>query len=273
MVEKILDIDGLPLDEVGDWAKEKHARLRKYVGITSATRRKWIHGSGCATYIDLFCGTGRAIVRDSNEKIDGSPIVAFESSRQSGVPFSEIHIADISQESCNASEYRLRAVGANPIVHLGQATVTASEIAKSLNPYGLHFVFLDPYKLEPLSFSIIEAFASLKYVDFLIHISVLDLQRNMKRYADVVDGPLDRFAPGWRTTVDLKQSKAAARAAYIAHWASKMTALGFQPARYELVSGTSRNQRLYWLILVSRHKIANEFWNKIRNVSGQGELL
>jgi len=269
----IADDDGLPIDEVGGWAKEKHSRLRKYVGITSATRRKWIQGSGGATYIDLFCGTGRAVIRDSGERINGSPLVAFEASRESGVPFSEVHIADISQESSNAAGHRLRAIGATPTVHVGEATDTALEIVKSLNPRGLHFVFLDPYKLEPLSFSIIETFASLRYVDLLIHISVLDLQRNMKRYADTVDGPLDRFAPGWRAAVDLKQSKAAARAAYIAYWASKMDALGFQPARYELVSGQTKNQRLYWLILVSRHKIANEFWDKIRNVSGQGELL
>ena len=38
----MLDNDGLPLDEVGPWSKEKHERLRKYVDITRATRRKWV---------------------------------------------------------------------------------------------------------------------------------------------------------------------------------------------------------------------------------------
>lgn len=70
----IFDEDGLPIDEVGPWVKEKHERLRKYIDITSATRRKWIQGPGGATYIDLFCGTGRAIIRDTNEKVDGSPL-------------------------------------------------------------------------------------------------------------------------------------------------------------------------------------------------------
>ena len=85
------------------------------------------------------------------------------------------------------------------------------------------------------------------------------------------DRPLDRFAPGWRTVVNLKQSKSATRAAYIAYWASKMETLGFPPARYELVSGT-KNQRLYWLVMVSHHKLAKEFWDKISSRSGQGEL-
>jgi three-Cys-motif partner protein len=265
--------DELPIDEVGAWTKEKHSRLRKYVGITSATRRKWVQGSGGATYIDPFCGTGRALIRNTMDRISGSPIVAFEAARESGVPFSELHIADISPVSCDAAEKRLRTLGASPTVYVGAATETAQKIVKRLNPYGLHFVFLDPYKLEPLAFSIIETFAQLKYVDLLIHISVLDLQRNLQRYANVVGGPLDLFAPGWRAEVSLTQSKSRARASYIAYWASKVEALGFQPARYELVSGTTKKQRLYWLILVSRHKIATEFWDKIRNVSGQGELL
>jgi three-Cys-motif partner protein len=68
----MLDDDGLPLDAVGPWAKEKHERLRKYIDITRATRRKWVHGSGGATYIDLYCGAGRAIIRDTQEKIDSS---------------------------------------------------------------------------------------------------------------------------------------------------------------------------------------------------------
>ena len=40
----------------------------------------------------------------------------------------------------------------------------------------------------------------------------------------------------------------------------------------ELISGQERNQRLYRLILVSRHEIARGFWEKIRTVSGQREL-
>ena len=106
-VLKMLDDDGLPLDEVGAWAKEKHERLRKYVDISHGARKKWVHGSGGATYIDLYCGTGRAIIRDTGEKIDGSPLVAFKSAQESKVRFSEIHIADASEESCRAAEQRL----------------------------------------------------------------------------------------------------------------------------------------------------------------------
>jgi three-Cys-motif partner protein len=69
----MLDEDGLPLDEVRLWTKEKHERLRRYVDITRGVRRKWVEGLGGATYIDLFCGSGRALIRETGERIDGSP--------------------------------------------------------------------------------------------------------------------------------------------------------------------------------------------------------
>jgi len=189
------------------------------------------------------------------------------------VAFSEIHIADASEEKCHAAERRIVGAGGTAQMEFGNAEDTAARIAKKLNRYGLYFVFLDPYKLEDLPFSVIEAFGGFKYIDILIHVSAMDLQRNLDAYSTSKDGPLDRFAPGWRTAISRKQTQSATRASYIAYWASKLKALGLPPARRaELVSGTTKNQRLYWLVFVSRSNFAKELWDKIRNVSGQGEL-
>jgi three-Cys-motif partner protein len=268
----MLDEDGLPLDEVGIWTKEKHARLRKYVDITRGVRKRWVEGSGGATYIDLFCGSGRAVVRETDERIDGSPLVAFKAARDGRVPFSKLHIADESEARVSAAEQRLTTLGAPVAIEAGHATDTAPRIVERLNKHGLHLVFLDPFSLGDLPFSVIQAFSTLNHVDMLIHVSAQDLQRNLDRYSASADGPLDRFAPGWRDVVDLKQRMEATRAAYIKYWVAKIGGLGFPPGRFELIVG-NRNQRLYWLVLISRHQRATEFWDKIRNISGQGELL
>lgn len=155
----MLDDDGLPLDDVGLWTKEKHERLRKYVDISRAARRKFVEGTGGATYIDLYCGSGRALVRETHEKIDGSPLVAFKCAHDGGVPFSEIHIADASEEACRATEKRIADAGGSAMKEVGAAEVTAAKIVAKLNRYGLHFAFLDPYNLQDLPFSVIEAFA------------------------------------------------------------------------------------------------------------------
>jgi three-Cys-motif partner protein len=270
----MLNDDGLPLDDVGAWTKDKHDRLRKYVDISRAARRKFVEGSGGATYIDLYCGNGRAIVRETGETIDGSPLVAFKCAREGGVPFSEIFLADADEAKCAAATQRIADAGGVAHCDVGPADETVTSIVGRLNKFGLHFAFLDPFNLDDLPFSVIEAFSCLKRIDMLIHVSAQDLQRNLDAYSMSADGPLDHFAPGWRSAVDLSQSRPATRAAYIAYWATKMEALGLPPARRaELVSGTTKNQRLYWLVFVSRSDFAKGLWDKIRNLSGQGELL
>jgi three-Cys-motif partner protein len=269
----MLDDDGLQLDEVGAWTKEKHERLRKYVDISRAVRRKFLSRSGCATYIDLFCGSGRALIRDTSEKIDGSPLVAFKCARDGSEPFSEIHLADLEEDKVTAAAKRIANAGGTAATYVGKAEDIAPRIAARLNPYGLHFAFLDPYNLDALSFSVIEALGRLKHIDMLIHVSALDLRRNLHAYTRPEDNRLERFAPGWRQHVALDQSQQRIRAALLSYWASKFETLGLSRAEHaELVSGQERNQRLYWLVLVSRHKLAKDFWEKIRSVSGQRQL-
>jgi three-Cys-motif partner protein len=121
---------------------------------------------------------------------------------------------------------------------------------------------------------VIETLNRLQRIDMLIHVSAQDLQRNLHNYTRPEDARLERFAPGWRQQVDLNQSQRGIRASILAYWAGKIEKLGLSSAEHaELITGAERNQRLYWLVMVSRHKLAKEFWDKIRNVSGQGELL
>lgn len=263
--------DDLPIEEVGEWALEKHERLRKYIDITRATRRKYVQGSGGATYIDLFCGSGRARIRETDQIIDGSPLVAFKSAAAGKVPFSEIHIADLDSKHCDAAVQRISSAGGQAFGYVGRAEDTAREIVSRLNPEGLHFAFLDPFNLESLSFEAIRCLARLKRIDFLLHVSSLDLQRNLERYSASETSPLDSFAPGWRSKVNLNEAVRTIRQSLFAYWQSKMQELGFPQSRAELVTG-HQNQKLYWLVFLSRSEFANGLWDKIRIISGQREL-
>jgi three-Cys-motif partner protein len=118
---ELADEDGLPLDEVGVWAKEKHERLLKYIDISRAARRKFVEGSGGASYIDLFCGAGRAAIHETNEIIDGSPLVAFKCARDGGVPFSEIHIADFYEKRASSAATRIAKAGGSAKSYVGEA--------------------------------------------------------------------------------------------------------------------------------------------------------
>jgi three-Cys-motif partner protein len=270
--------DGLPIAEVGEWALEKHERLKKYVDITRAPRRKYTVPTPAfpsvagAAYIDLFSGPGRARIRETGGVIDGSPLVAFRAAQLSGVPYSDIHIGDLNERYVHAAADRIRTAGGFAHAHVGTAEQTAKEIVARLNPKGLHFAFLDPFNLEALTFETIRTLSGLEHVDLLLHVSVQDLQRNSERYSSAEASQFDAFAPGWRETVDLNQSIVSFRAALIAYWQSLIEHLGFAGSRVEQVVG-SRRQRLYWLAYFSRHPLGNDMWDKIRNLSGQRDLF
>jgi three-Cys-motif partner protein len=256
-------VNNLPIDEVGSWALEKHERLIKYINASRGARRKSLppSGTGGASYIDLYCGSGKSIIRDTGQTIDGSPLVAFNCARAANAPFSEIHIADHNAKRRAAAAARIKSAGGNATQHEGTAFEAVSSVVNFINPTGLHFAFLDPYNLQDLPFAVIEQLSRFQRMDMVIHVSVQDLQRNLDRYR------LETFAPGWRDKVKLNQSQNAIRAELLAFWLDKIRVLGVSPARgIALVSG-ERNQRLYWLVFVSRSDFATRLWEDIRDPS------
>lgn len=263
--------DGLPVACVGEWVEEKHSRLRKYVDISRGPRRKFLANGG-ATYIDLYCGPGRARIRHTTRIVDGGVVVAAREAVQSGTPFTMVHAADINPDFVAAAEQRLRACGVAVHAVVGPASDAVGEIANALSPYGLHFTFLDPYDLRSLPFTVIHRLAAVQRMDLLIHVSVQDLQRNFRRYVDMPDSPLDSFAPGWRSRIAKMAKDIDLRRGVFDYWLDLIRDERLKPAQgVELVTG-SKNQNLYWLVFAARHDLALKFWDEIRNVGLQRGL-
>ena len=87
--------------------------------------------------------------------IDGSPVLACKASRECDAPLTEIHLADADPTVLAAAEVGVAAAGCRPNIHPGRAEDVAASLAKSLNPYGLLFAFLDPFDLRSLHFAIL----------------------------------------------------------------------------------------------------------------------
>jgi three-Cys-motif partner protein len=273
---KIDPADGLIVSEVGAWATEKHERVRKYVDASRGARAKFLppRGTGGATYIDLFSGPGRSVIEKTSSFIDGSPLVAFKAARQSNTRFSELHLNDIDPENTAALEKRIKALGGAARIYTKPAEQAVNDIVAAANPSGLHFAFLDPFNIETLPFSIIQKLTTLAHIDLLIHVSVFDLQRNLRRYVAPDAHQLDAFMPGWRDAVDVDVNRPdqAVRHALLQYWLGEIRKLGTSPAEgIELVSGPG-GQRLYWLVFVSAHELARRLWDDIRNVHVQTRM-
>jgi three-Cys-motif partner protein len=156
---------------------------------------------------------------------------------------------------------------------LWPAVEAIANIVSSLNRYGLHFALLDPHNLGALSFSIIEQLAELKYVDIIVHVSVADLQRNADLYSSEVQRQFDEFAPEWRKHVSLDANLQSVRASLMEYWSDLVERLGLPRAKHtELIKGVG-NQRLYWLMLLSRHPLAHQFWDKITSPSREPTMF
>ncbi len=261
------DEDGLTRAIVGPWVREKHVRLEKNVGISRAARKKYLGpGKAGATFIDVFCGPGRARIQETNDIVHGSPLVAWLESQRGKAPFSSVHVADANAELCHAAEARLRKAGAPVHAEIGAASETVGIIVGKLNPEGLHFAFLDPFNLEALPFDVIRTLASVKRMDLLVHVSLQDLNRNLRKYVTQEESPLDAFAPKWRESVDINRSDRLVRAKIWEHWRGLVKNLGMRTTETaEQVVG-SRNQPLYLLAFAARHELPLEFWEKIRHL-------
>lgn len=257
------DEDGLWVENVGPWAKEKLKILADYVQISSSARKKYTH---CA-FIDVFSGPGKSRIRDTEELIDGSPVAAFRQATRGQSPFSAVYLSDADPELLDSATTRLRNLGAgvNPVE--GPASEAIPSIVSKLSPSGLHLALLDPHNLGALSFDLFESLAKLKRIDVIVHVSLGDLQRNVDRYSSQEFAQFDRFAPNWRNHVRTDVNQASLRAAILEYWTDKVVALGLPRARHcELIRGT-RNQRLYWLMLLAKHDLAHSFWNKVTSVA------
>lgn len=269
--------DNWPIGEVGEWALEKHTYLERYIRISCKTRAKYLSplGKGGATYVDLFCGAGRSRIKNSDRVVDGSALVAWKASIASGAPFSKVFVCDADEDNLNACVARLEAAGAPVEGYVLGAKDAAPRIAANiLQNYrrGLHFCFLDPFNLGSLDFSIIEAFNQIYRIDLLMHVSAMDLQRNLQLNLNSEFSAFDTFAPGWREKVETKGAPFAVRQRVIEFWREKVEALSVYPSpEHKLISG-DKNQPLYWLILAASHELAHQFWGTASNPEGQGNL-
>lgn len=265
---KLDPADGLPAIEAQDWAEEKHEHLRQYIGVSREARRKFLGGAG-ATYSELFCGPGRLF--HGSRFFDGSPLVAFKESLGSGTTFTQLHLGDEQQSFCAAMKQRLQKLGANVQTHPLRADAAAKRIVRALDDNAINVAFLDPFNLGDLPFSILETFSTLRRIDLVIHVSAMDLIRQMPAALATGSATFDRFAPDWQNAVKGLPAGEEARGRFIEHWLDLIRQIGYKDAKvWNLIRGPT-NQPLYWLVLVAKHQLAATFWDKVGG-SPQGKL-
>lgn len=263
--------DGKPAMAVGDWALDKIVRVARYIDCARAARRKFSSFSSCS-FVDAFSGPGRLYLREARKFADGSPLAAWNISKEKNVPLDLVAVADLDEAAVTVCEFRLKVLGAPVKSFVGSADVTIPEIAKVLDRKGLHLAFLDPFNLGALTFDLIEKLASMRHVDFLIHFSTYDSKLNLIDYIREKDPRLERIAPGWQGKVDVKQSPKSIRHAFLKHWISNVQGLGFKCGDDLPEVKNTQGQDLYRLVFFSRNDFALHCWKEASGLSRQIRL-
>lgn len=254
-----LCIEQGPRDKgVGLWVPtQKHVLLAKLIGGTRAARAKWPH----RVFIDPFCGPGRIRVEGEASTRDGGSVVAWRQSQAVAPVFTSMLVGDLNQARVDACVSRLSALDAPVRGFCGAADTTVPQMIRAVPSGALVLVYLDPYNLEYLSFDIIRALAQLPKVDFAVHFSTMDLQRNVDMELDDDRARFDRAAPGWRDAVDVGGlSKQGLRQAFFSYWMRLVEGLGFAFSNAMPLISDGRGIPLYRLVAFSRHDLPNKVW-------------
>jgi len=259
-----LDDDGLPTPVVGEWGEEKYQLVGCYAQIFARSmKNKWEQ----RVCVDLFSGSGRARLKDSNRIVPASPLLCLGISD----PFDRYIFCDLEQANIDAlksrvqQEYPARDVRYVP----GDSNANVKQILSLIPPYSttsrvLTFCFVDPFNIKNLKFETIRQLAAGKRsIDFLVLIpSGMDAQRNTRHentlYADFLDNP------SWRT--EWKNEEHHRRGFgnfFVDQFGAAMVRLGF---RWEGVPSTriiknEKNSPIYHLAFFSRAAIAGRFWD------------
>lgn len=264
------DEDGFKRAIVGQWAEDKIQKLRFYVNISRAARRKF----PTRAYAELYCGPGRCRINHTTRVIDGTALAAYKEAENGGAGFDAVFIADAKDEFASACGHRLIEAGAKGAWFVGQAEATVDEVCREMRKFSFGLCLLDPFALRPMPFSVVEKLLSLPKVDLIVHVSYFDLQRNIVQYIQNANCPLDDFAPGWRQAVDTRRDPDLVVIDVVRHWMHLVAARSSKWCSEDasLIKGPN-NAPIYWLFMISGHKMAHDLWRKVYPVGPIRDLF
>jgi three-Cys-motif partner protein len=258
--------DGLCAPEVGEWSRDKHHFLRRYLDAftESMKGKQW----SSLHYIDLFAGAGLERLRDSGELEWGSPLIAAQVPH----PFARLHLCELNREKYEALSQRLTrfSLPHPPQVLFGDANIRVGEVVAAIPQGSLSVAFLDPYGLH-CHFSTLKALAE-KRVDLIVFFpDHLDAMRNWKFYEAQPNSNMDQvLGPGvdWLSNV-LKAPKSKWAERLRGLYEKQIRTLGYSEFEYERIS--AKRHPLYRLIFCSRDKAATRIWRGISKKKPDGQ--
>ncbi len=278
--------DGLLMRDTGAWAAEKLDYLCRYLNLfTNSMYMKLWRG---LHYIDLFSGPGKCQIRNSNQVLLGSPLLALTLPH----PFSRYYFVDAEHSAINALKTRCDSFihSTNISYQIGDSNQVVTDVVNQIEEIdrqyirgkwpSLNLAFLDPEGFE-LDWRTVALLGKIQRMDLIIYYPQMGLTREIKKdFQNPAHTKIDAFFGGteWR---DIYQKYQMGKIHSIHRslmdlYEGKLKSLGYEEIRENepLMRNTGRNAPLYRLIFASKHPLGNRFWEKVtnRDVYGQAKL-
>lgn len=269
-----LEDDGLYTPFIKEHSLRKIRLHNYYVKLFSRSmKNKWPQRA----YLGLYSGPGRARVADTDDIVATTAMSAI----QVPDPFTKYIFVDNDPKCIAALRARIAALGGAHDVSFIQKDVSEAgrAIVETMPPFSkdrglLTFCFVDPFSAE-LDFSVLKQLGRKYKMDFLILLMLgRDVRTNFRRYLeDENDTRIAKLIDdeNWRDEWTVRGCRSSNVIRFMLDkFNNAMERLGYQPARPDdahpiRLLETRKNVLLYYLVLYSRHRLGQEFWNATRS--------
>lgn len=238
-------------------------------------------------YVDLQAGPGKNKVRETDEVLLGSPLLALTTSH----PFTGYFFVDLASENTQALAQRCSASPQCQQVDIrtGDCNIMVDQIVTEIKRdehRSLNLAFLDPEGLEP-KWATVARLASVQRMDLIINYPEGGLNRFLGR---AMNSPgqtaVDEFFGdrGWRVAYQESQAQGEPNLHWrlIEFYESRLQAVGYKEVLRAdevgdepLMRNVEKNAPLYRLLFASKHPLGHKFWTAVtrRDIHGQQLLF
>lgn len=249
---------------------DKKHYLERYLNIFSrGVGKKW---AGKLSYVDLFSGPGRSIIRGSQEEVQGSPLLSLNYS------FSQYVFVDVP-EVLSSLKQRLSRHPKLPQITLieGDCNTVITEVLKALPSNHLTLAFIDPTGLQ-IRFNTIRRLVHNRKVDLLMTVQLgMGIRMNLPLYAQTEGAAISDFLgnTGWREDWEAGGTPSQITRRILNRYVKQLKALGYSTVQDRAIEVRSEenNLLLYFMVLASRHPLGKDFWRKATQIGPSGQRL
>lgn len=260
--------DGLAARLTGPWVYDKNHYVDRYFDIfTRRVGRKW---RGNLAYVDLFAGYGRNLVRETNQEVDGSPLLALKHA------FAKYVFVDLP-DVLRVLDRRLAKHTKRDLVELvpGNCNAVVDKVLAAVPRNYLTLAFIDPTGTQ-IRFETIRRLVHNRKVDLLMTIQFgMAIRMNLPQYARAERAALTEFlgTSKWREDYSEPGSISQIGRRVLDRYVSQLGSLGYSTVRDREIEVRSdqKNLFLYVIVLASRHPLGAKYWRAATALSRSGQ--